>query len=975
VADPFIPNPRQKQAIDHVSGPMLVLAGAGTGKTTVLVERIARLIENGHAAPEEILAVTFTDNAADELRARVAKRLRRKAAIHAGTFHAYCYGLLKRTGNDFYTLVPEDVWVFLRQRIEQLGLKHFIRPADLGQFLDDLRNFFDRCHEELVSPEQFQEYVDGLASAAELPRNCRAKEVEQLGEALIRERWQEIARVYANSMRLLREKNLGTFGMQISTAVGLLRANEELLEQERRRTKFILIDEFQDCNSSNIILAELLAGEAQNIFAVGDPDQAIYRFRGASSAAFEEFQRKFPETEALTLDENQRSRRNILRVAYSVIRENPGVASLAKKVRFERAELQSGRDRREREQGNLVFDSAVQAVISGEDDQEAAEIAREMESLMAVTGRQRPPSLAILYRQHLHRESMIAELAVRGIPFIVRGSSVMETSTARDFLAAVRAVTNPGDAESLFRVAAFPVFNVPGRELRERLAQARGKEPFSEVLGTMEPGKRVLQGVQEARSTVAQQKLSAAGVFKLVASNFGFDPADPVVKALQRFVDDWEKKPFIESKSVQAFLQYLEYFQQGRGVIPLWTEEDVERAEREHPEAVQLMTVHAAKGLEFDHVWILRVTSNSFPTHYRETLFEFPPGLRSSIAVGDSKEVHEQEERRLFYVAITRARNELAMHGRPGRNRERTPSGFLRPLLTDRNLYGALEHREARESPQQDEAAAGESAVAEWLLMPPAFDAAGMALSANAVESYATCPLRFKLERDWNIPGEAAAAMQYGNAMHTVLRSYYVPRPGRQLDSVEDVLKAFHTEFDKALIDDAVQRRLYENRGEEQLRALIGAQPRGAVDVIDAEAAFEFPMAQRRIKGRIDRLDRVEGKQVRVVDYKTGSPKTQDHADRSLQLSIYAMGAARMGFDPRELVFLNLQGNESVVTRRTPLQLERAEEKILEAAEGMEAGRFDPKPGMHCRWCDYRGLCPATEQRVFVPVKALGAAE
>src|SRR5258707_12805234 len=132
----FSPNPKQQLAIEHVHGPMLVLAGAGTGKTTVLVERIAWLIEQGHAKPEEILAITFTENAAAELTERVEKRLRRKAAISAGTFHAYCYGILQRSGQDFCLLLPEDVYVFLRQRIDQLGLKRFIKSADLGQFLE-----------------------------------------------------------------------------------------------------------------------------------------------------------------------------------------------------------------------------------------------------------------------------------------------------------------------------------------------------------------------------------------------------------------------------------------------------------------------------------------------------------------------------------------------------------------------------------------------------------------------------------------------------------------------------------------------------------------------------------------------------------------------------------------------------------------------------------------------------------------------
>ena len=147
------------------------------------------------------------------------------------------------------------------------------------------------------------------------------------------------------------------------------------------RARFILIDEFQDCNSSNIILAELLAGEEQNIFAVGDPDQAIYRFRGASSAAFEEFQKRFPQTQGVVLDENQRSRGNILRVAFAAINENPPVQSLGERVQFQRAQLQSGRDRRDQQEGRFPFDEPVEIVLSGTHEGEAAVIGEEIARL------------------------------------------------------------------------------------------------------------------------------------------------------------------------------------------------------------------------------------------------------------------------------------------------------------------------------------------------------------------------------------------------------------------------------------------------------------------------------------------------------------------------------------------------------------------------------------------------------------------
>src|SRR5262249_2110202 len=186
-------------------------------------------------------------------------------------------------------------------------------------------------------------------------------------------------------------------------------------------------------------------------------------------------------------------------------------------------------------------------------------------------------------------------------------------------------------------------------------------------------------------------------------------------------------------------------------------------------------------------------------------------------------------------------------------------------------------------------------------------------------------------------------------------------------------LRAVKLEFAKAVIDDPVQRGLYEKQAEDQLRALLRAQPRGSVPVVAAEVSFGFNLGGHKVVGRIDRMDRIEGNVVRVIDYKTGAAKTRRYAEDSLQLSIYAMGASALGFTPRELEFLNLQGSEHVVTTRSAAQLERARLRIVDAARGISAGAFPAKPGQHCQWCLYRRLCPATEQRVFVPMKALMA--
>lgn len=971
MATHFVPNPKQRQAIEHIHGPMLVLAGAGTGKTSVLVERIAWLIENGHALPEEILAITFTDNAAGEMKERVEKRLRRKARISAATFNAYCQGILKRNGQDFHVLPPEDVYVFLRQRIEQLELDRFIKPADLGEFLTDLRNFFDRCHEELVTPEDFQKYVASLQPWPNLPRNCRSKDVEKIGGEEILHRWREIARVYTNSMRLLEQENLGTFGMQISNAVRLLQADAGLLARERKRARFILVDEFQDCNSSNIILTELVSGDEKNIFAVGDPDQAIYRFRGASSAAFEEFQRRFPQTRRVTLDENQRSRGNILHVAFAAIHENPDIAA-GRASDFRRVPLESARDFRDGQAGRLVFDDPVEIVIGQSDRQEAADIAEEIFELQRLNAGRQPTSMAVLYRSHFNRERLMEALASRDIPFIVKGMDVLDTGPVRDLLAVGRAIANSAEAESLFRICAFPKFDIAAEELRAKLSAAGSKSTFKSVLGGLEQGIRVLAAVEAARDFAAAQDLNVPAMFEYFVREFNIPQDDLAIKAFLRFTTEWEQKPYLRDKSLSTFLEYLDFFDEASGIVPLLTEDQLQEAAANNPEAVQLMTIHGAKGLEFSHVWLLRVISPSFPSPYRESLFEFPSELRSSIAIGDCKEVNEQEERRLFYVGITRARDRLTLCSRPGRGQDPTPPGFLRPLLHNQELDSVLRKRDALRTDGMT-GSPEVSNAATWMLLPPAFNTLELALSANSVETYSVCPLKFKLRRDWQIPGEASAAMQFGNAVHTVLKNYYDPSPQGADQTAAEVVAAFNREFAKAVIEDPVQRQLYEELGSRHLQIMVDARPRAAIAVIAAEASFNFKMGKLAVIGRIDRIDRLNGNSVRVIDYKTGTPWDQKDADDSLQLSIYAMGAAQMNYEPRELVLLNLRGNEEVVTARTPAQLDRARRKIEEAAEGIAAHEFEPKPGLHCRWCEFARLCPATEQRVLVPLKALTA--
>ena len=251
---------RQQEAIAHVHGPVLVVAGAGTGKTTVLTRRIAHLVREGHARAEEILAVTYTDNAAREMRERVESDLGSNSA-RISTFHAYCNNLLISQKKQFGVLDDKDLWIYLRKRLRDLHLEYFIRAGNLTKFLDDLLDFMRRCQDELVGPEQYAEYVQQLERGElPIPRVSKTKHAAELSEEEVLGRCQEIARVYATVEEMLRNDNLGTFGHMITRAHEMLH-DSTLLGSERKRTRFILIDEFQDANFAQLKILQKLAGE------------------------------------------------------------------------------------------------------------------------------------------------------------------------------------------------------------------------------------------------------------------------------------------------------------------------------------------------------------------------------------------------------------------------------------------------------------------------------------------------------------------------------------------------------------------------------------------------------------------------------------------------------------------------------------------------------------------------------------------
>ena len=308
------------------------------------------------------------------------------------------------------------------------------------------------------------------------------------------------------------------------------------------------------------------------------------------------------------------------------------------------------------------------------------------------------------------------------------------------------------------------------------------------------------------------------------------------------------------------------------------------------------------------------MASQSFPSNYKEPLVEFPQQLRSkdTAADADAKTLHEQEERRLFYVSMTRAMDELYLCGKVPRGKNPIPTKYLRELVSEARLTlkDAITSRVLEPELIASIHAAAEPLpnVSHWTQLPPREDGHRHALSASAIQQYENCPLAYKLKYDWRLPEEPSAALQFGSAMHLALKAYFDGvRAGRPPDE-ETVIACFLDELSKAKIDEPLQRALYEKDGRDQLTALLRSElGRSRGEILETERRFKVEIGGAQVSGRFDRLDRVDGGEVEIVDYKTGKPKTQEDAEDSLQLSIYALAARSLGYTPSALVFINLQ--------------------------------------------------------------------
>jgi DNA helicase-2/ATP-dependent DNA helicase PcrA len=1001
-------NAEQRRAVCHGDGPLLVVAGAGTGKTQVITRRIAWLIATRRARPSEILGLTFTDKAADEMQTRV-DQLVPYGYTDAGisTFHAFGDRLVREFAlelglpTDSRVLSRPEVVIFLRERLFAFELDQYRPLGDPTRFLGALATLFSRCKDEDVSPGAYLDFAAQLGAAAAAARAALGSEDAAAGDqaaALEEEarRQGELASAYDRYQKLLREAGLIDFGDQVSLALRLLRESPAARLDLQRRYRYILVDEFQDTNRAQSELVELLAAPHGNVTVVGDDDQSIYKFRGAAISNILEFKRRHPRLRQIVLRRNYRSRAPILDTSYRLIRFNDP----------DRLEVRNGIDKRlvpersgpERPVRHLVFAAG---------SEEADGVAREIAARVAAGAT--PKDFAVLVRANADADPILRSLNLAGVPWRFSGTSgLYARPEIRLLLAFLRAVADLSASVDVYALAASDIYGLGGPDLTAIVNSARRRNrSLWEVLEelTRQPG--LLRLAPETRAAldrlvvdlrrftelgherpageVLYQFLRDSGILSRLASADSV-AAEEALQNIARFFDIIRaQSDLLPDDRVVFVARHLQTLIDA-GDDPATAEVDSDA------DAVAVLTVHKAKGLEFPVVFMTGLVDGRFPARTRRDPLALPVELvHETLPEGDP---HVQEERRLFYVGMTRARDELVLsHATDyGGRRARRVSQFVLEALdlpasaatgavADAAAHAPLERLAAFE-PKAEPVEPGREPVEGPL-----------SLSFYQVDDYLTCPLKYKYVHVLRVPIAPHHSIVYGSALHQAVQEFHRREARGYVMTEEELLAA----FDRAWSNEGFLTREHEEArlaaGRAALRRFREEQMQpSAVVPAYVEREFSFTLDGDRIRGRMDRVDierlpaevavhageaqladtvapalpGLHPERVTITDYKSSDVRdpvrARERARESLQLQIYAMAyQAETGRlpDTVQLWFLEsgLVGRAEVDEKR----LEKARDSIRRAASGIRARRFEATPDyLACGYCAFRDICPAS---------------
>jgi len=970
-------NSAQHEAVEFGEGPLLIIAGAGTGKTLVLTHRIAHLITAKRARPEEILALTFTERAAQEMEERVDQLVPYGYTdVRISTFHAFGdrllrdHALLLGISSSFQVLTRPEQLLFLRDHLFELPLERFRPLGNPTKHLQALLTAFSRAKDEDVSPADYLRHAEQQqAQAGSHPDPTQRAELQDEAAQQL-----EVARCYGRYQELLAQAGLIDFGDQVTLALKLFREHPAVLARYQEQFRYILVDEFQDTNYAQYLLVKLLGGGPRNLTVVGDDDQSIYRFRGAAMSNILMFGRDYPEAKRVVLSENYRSTQPILDCAYRLVRHNDP----------ERLEVHEGINKRLLATRSLPAAPPVRHLHYDTLSAEADGIARWIREAHD-GGRRQYRDIAILVRGNDHADPYVRAMNLAHVPWRFSGSrGLYDQIEVRLFIEFLRVLVDPHHFLHLHYLARSPLYQVPMEDLTECALLCRRQNASLYSIFHRLDSKPNLS--PEGRTAIAKllsdikdyQKLSrdhSAGAvlyefFKrsgwlhtLSESQDGRAAVELQNIALffdvvRRFEDLKKDHP-----TVQAFVDRLELLIEA-GDDPSTAQADFDA------DAVTVMTIHKAKGLEFPVVFLVSLVEQRFPSRNRSDAIELPRELiKDLLPEGD---IHLQEERRLFYVGMTRARDELFLTSARdfGSDRIRKISRFVVEALELNPKTIAPVKSSSIESIERHAPAQAELALPTDLLGEPIHDQDSLQLSYYKIDDYLTCPLKYKYNHilRWSKFLYQHHTVIYGAALHQAINAYLNAKIDGKQPTLADLHREFEARWNIRGFIGFIDREHEEQRfaaGKTALKQFYEREERTSVLPTSVEKSFKFPVGPNLITGRWDRLDEQDGRAV-IIDYKSSNVQDQKKADAeakiSLQLAIYALAYASKYHKPPDEVQLHfLESGLIGRAAKSEDDLEKTKATILKAADGIRAGNFAATPTyLACQYCAYRQICPYT---------------
>ena len=1008
-------NEQQSKAVIHKTGPLLIVAGAGTGKTTILTRRINFLISSGAAAPDEILATTFTEKAAAEMEDRVLQNMEISVPdLWISTFHSFCERVLREQGldiglaTDFKVLDQTQAWLLIRKNFEKFDLKYYKPLGRPTRFIYDLVSHFQKCKDEEIMPEDYMGYADSLRmNMDQAPVGSKAvKSKDKSALADMQEeadRIAELAKAYFTYQKILLDNNCLDFGDLIHYCLKLLRERKKIAAEYQNKFKYILVDEFQGTNYAQYELIKLLAQPRNNLAVAADDDQSIYRFRGASFNNVLSFENDYPQCQIITITKNYRSHQEILDLSYNFIQlnnpnrlefqlnKNSEILAQSRKKGISISCFQKINKR-------LIAEKGSGAEINCENaetiEDEALLIGEKIKKIKERDHVQYS-DFAILIRANSYAIPYCHEMERQGIPYqFLASKGLYQKPIVMDTVSFLKLLDDYHENSAMFRVLSSPIFKLDYETVVKisNFAKRKSESIFwviknlPLITGISAENKKIITFITallDKYGTQAQERqpseiyigfLNESGCLDYILEMEKKDPrgAKESFDYLNQFLEKIKKFETNEdAPRLKEFIQQLDYELEAgeEGTLHYNLEEG-------GPDTVKIMTIHGAKGLEFKYVFLPGLVDKRFPSINRRDPIAIPDVLIKEIE--PAGEAHLQEERRLFYVAMTRAKFGfyLSWARDYGMAREKKPSQFLcdigfaavptqrKPELT---YAGKLKMRPI---PKMN--------ASLKHLRPPY-------LSFSQMRAFDSCPLQYKFAHILKIPQRGRPQLVFGQSIHDAIYEFtkedFLRRNGGQAGlfgkaheidgkiSLKRLLEIYQQKWIDEWYDNKAQKKQYFESGKEILgnfhRDFYTRESRKIMEIKGRPALeldFNLKIGEEKIYGKIDRVDCDENGKIIIIDYKTGEPKEKLALDDKNQLLIYQIALQKAyGIIPNILEYYYLTNGSRIEFIGSKQELDSIEDKIKNVGKQINDSNFAATPGHQCRTCDFKDICEFRE--------------